>query len=179
MEVKPTSALYQLRWVTRVLAVVILALVAIGMLLPSQYYIERSIFINTSPSRMSLYLNDLSVWSRWMHLPNEGVFVTEPAFLLDEKQSLRIKNLDAEDGRLDVLSFGDEEIIFSVIPKKGILPVTNRLGWYREGQGVRVVWSVNGELSAGLIGPYIALFANDIAGSNLEASLDTLKEALQ
>lgn len=180
MEIRQSSALYQLRWVTRILAVVILFLVAIGMLLPSKYHIERSIFIDAPASRVSLYLGDLSVWHQWMHLPKGGVFSeSDTASLVGSKLSLVIKNLDSGDGLLEVVSFGDNNVSFFVIPKAGILPVSNQLEWSDEGQGVRVTWRVDGELNAGFISPYIAFFANDIAGSNLESSLQSLKDRLQ
>lgn len=176
MEVKKSSALYQLRWVTRILAIVILALVAIGMLLPSQYYIERSVFINESEERVSLYLADLGSWGEWMYLPNDGVFTLPEVG--DSTESLVINNTDADNGVVNIDAFEPAEIVFSVIPKLGVLPVNNRLSWSREGRGVRIVWTVEGELSAGLISPYLAFFANDIAGSNLERSLENLKNRL-
>ncbi|WP_191603077.1 SRPBCC family protein [Marinomonas algicola] len=180
MEIKRSGALYQLRWVTRVLAVVILLLVVIGMLLPSRYHIERSIFINVPVDRASLYLGDLSAWHQWMYLPNEGEFLeNDSASVVEGEPSLVIKNLDSKDGLLEIVSFGDNTVSFYVIPKADMLPVSNQLDWRAEGRGVRVSWQVDGELNAGFISPYIAFFANDIAGSNMENSLQSLKERLQ
>ncbi|MFT2109791.1 SRPBCC family protein [Marinomonas sp. 2405UD68-3] len=176
MEVKKSSALYQLRWVTRVLAVVILTVMAIGMLLPNKYHIERSIFINSPEERVSLYLADLGSWEQWMYLPNEGVFTLPEEE--DSTASLIIKNPDADNGVVSIDSFEQAGVVFSVVTKLGVLPVSNHLSWAREGRGVRIVWVVEGELRAGLISPYLAFFANDIAGSNLEKSLENLKNKL-
>ncbi len=173
---KKSSALYQLRWVTRILAVVILALVLIGMMLSSQYHIERSVYINASEKNLSSYIGDLESWGEWVYLQDGTVF-KQPSSTKEgaSDRRLLIENTDSEDGLLEVSLMEADKVEFSVVPKVGVLPISNRISWSREGQGVRVVWVVEGELNAGLMSSYIALFANDIAGSNLETSLVRLK----
>ena len=64
---QPTKALVSLRYVTRIAAVIILVMVAVGFFLPSDYRIERSVVVSEgNQTELKSRLFNAERWSDWM-----------------------------------------------------------------------------------------------------------------
>ncbi|MEO9654751.1 SRPBCC family protein [Marinomonas sp.] len=172
------QALYQLRKVTRFLAVAILLLVAVGFFLPSQYRVERSIEISAPAEAVLEVMLQGQQLSNWMYIENGQI---EPQNgTLATQQSAVISYLNtAEQGQLTLLEVAPELVTFEVLPKPGVALVENQLYLQQSGGVTALRWVIEGELNAGLLGPYIALLANNIAGKNFETSLVRLKQLVE
>ena len=185
LEKPQSSALYQLRWVTRILAILILFLVVAGMLLPNHYKVERSVQIAMTSDEVQAYLLRADVWGDWLYV-EKGVVtpLAEPVSngsLLAANDMLRIVyDAGGSEGEIHFTLVTDGLIEFSVVPKEGISSVFNRIELVTNtAETTQVNWHIEGELSAGFIGPYLALVANQIAGRNFELSLQRLRLALE
>ena len=172
------AALYQLRKVTRIAALVILTLVVVGVFLPSEFKVERSVNVLATKNRISDLMFDGEYLSKWMFIQNGQVNSFEG--VLQEGDSIGLSYSESDDlGVLQVKSIDGDSYHFTVQPKPSLNLVQNTIS-LQEQQGVTLVtWTIEGHLSAGLLGPYLAFFANDIAGENFEKSLQRLKVLLE
>lgn len=173
------KALYQLRIVTRVFALAVILLLVVGYFLPKSYHIERSIVVDASVADVSGYLSDASELASWLYVQKGRV---EPLDgMLQEGAEYQILYDSGESGLMRVSKLSQMQYEFDVAPKVGQRFVANviSLESLRSGNAIRVAWSINGELESGLLSPYLALFANDIAGANFEKSLSLLKESIE
>ena len=169
------AALYQLRKVTRIAALVILTLVAVGVFLPSEYKVERSVSISVSKSRLSALMFDGEFLTKWMFVQNGQVNSFDG--VLQEGDSIGLSYNDSDDsGVLQIKSINNDSFRFTVQPKQDLNLVQNAISLQDKQGATLVTWTIEGHLSAGLLGPYLAFFANDIAGGNFEKSLQSLKE---
>ena len=84
-----------------------------------------------------------------------------------------------ERGLLSVTESTESVIRFNVQSKSTVELVQNRIELVPDGTSTKVSWIIEGELKSGLLSPYLALFANDIAGANFEFSLQSLKQQIE
>ena len=173
-----SQALYQLRLATRILAVAILIALVVGFFLPKDYKIERSVFVKTTNERLVSYLSQPENWPNWMYIKNGSLFLRGDSTVFD----FDINYDSGKTGYILVNSIEGEKIFFSVMPKIGQKTVKNIISWQNAGEGndgVMVTWTISGSMETGLLSAYLALFANDIAGSNFERGLIQLKQELR
>ncbi|MBJ7549544.1 hypothetical protein [Marinomonas ostreistagni] len=175
---QPTQALISLRLVTRIAAVVILSAVAIGFFLPSDYKIERSIQVpNEQYDLLQERLYNPKAWSQWMYIESGNLILQDDADTLssDVRYLIQYQDASTKQGELNIISVTSDSIRFLVKPNQKTKPIPNVLNIHENANGeVQLDWVIEGELDAGFLGPYLALFANNIAGSNIEKSLSAL-----
>lgn len=172
------AALYTLRKITRISALVILFLVVVGFFMPTDYRVERSVVVQAS--RDAIY-QDILKGDRlpnWMFIQNGKVADFEGT--LGEGDSIALVYDEVpEQGVLSVVESSISVIRFDVRPKPKVDLVHNQIELRDNGSETLVVWTIEGSLNTGLLSPYLAMFANDIAGSNFERSLQNLKEQVE
>lgn len=175
----PPAFFYQLRMVTRFLAIAILLLFLLGLFLPKEYKIERSIIIQAESAQFTDYIQDKHHWSEWMYIQNGTLVLDETkAFAFSINYFSDVKG----SGNLSVDKVDNNSVHFFVIPKSGQTSVKNVISWKVLADGepntdhLEINWRISGEIDAGLLSSYLAFFANDIAGSNFERSLQQLKQ---
>lgn len=180
-ELKRPLLFYQIRLFTRLLAIAILVAFVIGFFLPRSYQVERHITLPGQTTEIAEYLHHFEYWPDWLYVHDGTLVPVEfnqasiAAFKIDyysEKQS-------SKRGSLIVETIEEQQIIFTVIPVESMKPVRNTLHWFSKDGASHIAWVIEGELEAGLLSPYLALFANRIAGDNFEKSLFALKEQLE
>jgi len=173
------KVLYQLRVVTRIFALVVIFLLVVGYFLPKKYHIERSINIYATQIEVADFLAKASNLSGWLYVQKGQVELLDVA--LTQDLILAINYESGDKGSIRIGELRSAKYKFDVIPKEGQRVVANELSLeaLESGNVTRVSWSINGELESGLLSPYLALFANDIAGANFEKSLSQLKVRLE
>jgi uncharacterized membrane protein len=172
------AALYQLRIVTRILALIILLLVFIGFLLPTDYRVERSVTIDAPLHRVSEDMLQGNRLPEWMYIQGGRVDSFEGVLRVGESVGLSYDE-SAESGELILTEQSNRLVRFDVRPKPSVNLVHNEIALKSVGGATTVKWTIEGNLSAGLLGPYLAFFANDIAGQNFEVSLQNLKQQVE
>lgn len=172
------AALYKLRKVTRISAIVILFLVVVGFFMPTDYQVERSVMINAPRDKVYLDMLQGDRLPNWMFVQDGKVAASEG--ILGEGDSVALfYDKTAEQGVLSVIESSEDIVRFDVRPKPKVNLVHNQIELQEVSGGTLVKWTIDGSLSAGLLSPYLAMFANDIAGSNFERSLQKLKEQVE
>lgn len=178
---QPTQALISLRYVTRIAATIILLVVAVGFFLPSDFKIERSIQIpENTAGRVLERLSTVSEWEEWVFVESghlERIEGQSQALLIGKKFNLVYPDKQSKLGSLEVTAVEASAIHFLVQPNQKSNVINNVISMEHLSSGeLKVTWTVSGELSVGFLGPYLALFANQIAGGNLEKSLAQLSD---
>ncbi|PYF82977.1 polyketide cyclase/dehydrase/lipid transport protein [Marinomonas alcarazii] len=172
------SALYALRKVTRISALVILLLVVVGFFMPTDYRVERSVVVKASRDAIYQHILQGDSLPNWMFIQDGKVDDFEG--VLGEGDSVAlVYNGETEQGLLSVIESSSSVIRFDVRPKPGVNLVRNQIELQDNGSETLVTWTIEGDLNAGWLSPYLAFFANDIAGRNFEHSLQNLKEQVE
>lgn len=173
-----SPAMLTLRKITRLFALVFLFLVIVGFFMSSSYRVERSVSIDAP--RDFVYENLLSgdLLTEWMYIENGQV--ARFSNTLKEGDSVAISYTGSdEQGLLSVTESTGSVVRFNVQSRSTVELVQNRIELVPDGNSTKVSWIIEGELKSGLLSPYLALFANDIAGANFEFSLQSLKQQIE
>ena len=174
--VKQPKALYQLRIGTRITAIVILFVVFIGLFLSKNYMIERKVLVNASNEQVVAYLSEPNNWLNWLYIKDGQLSYKGLGSTLIE---FDINYDSGKKGLITLDSIDDGFIYFTVIPVLGQNPVSNVIRWNDDADNLmQVSWVISGNLESGLFSSYLAFFADKIAGSNFEKSLQQLKKEL-
>ncbi|AEF55004.1 SRPBCC family protein [Marinomonas posidonica] len=173
-----SNAIYVIRRITRVLALVILLLAGASFLLPTDYRVERSVTIDASPEFILSQALQGDNLSRWMYVKDGALAVSSDQLEAGDSVDILYQG-KTELGRFTLLSIQQNLISFDVRPKPKVNVVHNLIRLKSTESGTQLNWVIEGNLSAGLVGPYLAMFANDIAGQNFETSLNQLKELVE
>ena len=166
-----------------VLFVLIIAVVAVGVLLPSRVHIERSITVAAPPDKVFTVLNSYKNFNRWspwygkdpdaeyrLQGPEVGVgakFIWSSE--VPEVGSGSQEIIATEPGRSITihLDFGGQGTATSVFV---IAPVVD---------GSHVTWQLDSAFGYDLIGRYLGLFFDRMIGPDYETGLANLKRFLE
>jgi hypothetical protein len=172
------AALYKLRKVTRITALVILLLVVVGFFMPTDYRVERSVVINASKAKVYEEMLKGDRLAQWMFI-QDGRLSSFDGVLGGGDSVFITYDSTSDQGVLSLITASESVVRFDVRPKPKINLVHNQILLSEVEGGTLVNWIIDGDLSAGLLSPYLALFANDIAGNNFERSLNQLKMLIE
>jgi hypothetical protein len=161
------------------LGVLFLLFVLVGLVLPTEYRLSRSIVIQAEPAKVHAILGDLKRWPEWgpWHDEDKGLVVTygEKTAGVGASQSwtgdsgagrLTITKSDPTTGVAFDLLFIEGE---SEIPTKGWLSYKPSAG------ATEVEWGMEGDADMPVIGGYFALCADLMIGGMFEKGLAKLK----
>ncbi|WP_325101187.1 SRPBCC family protein [Marinomonas transparens] len=172
------AALYHLRKVTRIFALIIIALIVIGFFLPIDYRVEREVTINAPVDEVSTVMLQGDSLSKWMFVKNGQVDVFDGSLKAGSRVAISYSEKVGQ-GELTIVDLSGDSVRFDVRPKPNVNLVHNQIFLRPSAGKTSVQWVIEGKLEAGLLGPYIAVFANQLAGKNFEISLQRLKELLE
>lgn len=171
------------RLVFRVLLGTLILLAVIGMFLPDNAQVERSIVINAPADEIFPHLNSMRAfhaWSPWTQVdpdttytfegPEQGVGSRMTWSSGDERVGNGSREITASVPNKSVdtyLVFGDEgdgKARFVLEPK---------------GQGTRIRWEFETEFGWDLFGRYLGLMLDTMIGTSYDRGLKTLKERIE
>lgn len=164
------------------LAWLVLGLMALALLLPSIYHVERSIVIDRPPSHVYAQIARLQNWTNW-----------NPWTSMDPDAKTSISGIQGEVGSSwswdgEILGKGSLTIV-DLVPDRAVrsklvfrepreMEADDLWEFKPEGRATRVVWTSEGHLSYP-IGRYIGLFMDRMMGPDLEQGLYNLKSHLE
>jgi len=167
-----------LRRIFGLAALVLIAFVAVGILLPGRWSVERSVTVQVPRDSAFAALRRVDRWRSWMPWP-EGVEALGEAetgagagFRWDDPRygSGRFALTGAEPPRL---------LAYEVTLEGGAARIRGRIGLDRVEHGTRVTWSESGEFGRNPILGYTALFMEERQGTQLEGVLERLRHDLE
>ncbi len=160
--------------------VVLLGLLAgIGMLLPRQVHVERSIVIDAPRATIFALVDgykQFNKWSPWAALDPDAKYTSEgPEFGVGAKQSWTGDPKKVGSGSQEIVEVKPMELVKSKLDlgPQGIASVQFALA--AEASGTKVTWSLDSDLGAGPIGRYFGLMMDGWIGPDYEKGLAGLK----
>ena len=165
-----------------VLIILVVTIAVIGLFLPAQYSVERSIVINAPPEKVYNYLADLKKWDNWAPWKEEdpSIVVT-----LGEKTS----GVGASQswvgssgtGALTITeSLPDSGIKYDLLFDGGTYECRGSIKYYGLTDGnTRVTWAMSGDMGKSLTSGYFALLMDTMVGNMFEEGLKNLKNVVE
>lgn len=174
-----------LKKIVLVLVLLVVLLAGIGMLLPRQVHVERSIVIDAPRATVFALVDgykQFSKWSPWEALdPNAKTTVEGPDFGVGAKQSWVGDPKTVGSGSQEIIEAEPVARVKSRLEFGDNPPATAEFVLAPEGSGTHLTWSFDSDMGAGPIGRWFGLMMDRFIGPDYEkglASLKTLAESL-
>ena len=165
------------------LAALVLILVVLGLVLPADYSVSRSVVIAAEPGRVHELVGDLKRWPEWTPWQeydptvettlgdvSAGVGASQSWTSASGEGRLRFTQCDAATGVAYDMAFIDDG---------HETPAQGSLTYRSAGAGTEVVWHMEGQIEMPVIGPYFALLMGSFVGPEFEKGLSKLKAATE
>jgi uncharacterized protein YndB with AHSA1/START domain len=157
-----------------VIGLVLLTLLAIGFLLPSEWEAERSAVIAAPPEAIFPHVESAEAWSRWTPSPDTGVELFGP------------QRGEGSGRRWDDPGYGKGEFVitrsdppravrYEVEVEGGAIRVLGEIRLQEEADGTRIHWREEGDFGWNPLLGYLAGRMTELQGAQLEASLRSLR----
>ncbi|PAJ72303.1 hypothetical protein CJF42_21900 [Pseudoalteromonas sp. NBT06-2] len=153
----------------------LLSFIIIGLFLPTQYNIKKSISINSSPLYIHYWVNDFKYWSTWSPWT-----IIDPSFkiTLGEKTKGVGANLtwsgQSGNGELTVTQVNNLSVHYNIIFNSEHL-ATSSFSYKKERNNTTVTWQIEGNNHATVIAGYQVLLIKYVIAPSLELGLKNLK----
>ncbi len=174
-----------LKKIVLVLVLLVVLLAGIGMLLPRQVHVERSIVIDAPRATVFALVDgykQFSKWSPWEALdPNAKTTVEGPDFGVGAKQSWVGDPKTVGSGSQEIIEAEPVARVKSRLEFGDNPPATAEFVLAPEGSGTHLTWSFDSDMGAGPIGRWFGLMMDRFIGPDYEkglANLKTLAESL-
>ncbi|MCU0416361.1 MAG: SRPBCC family protein [Cytophagaceae bacterium] len=161
------------------LGIILLSLILIGFLLPSTFFVQRSILIENTPQKIFPYANSIPKWRDWTALnPMKDLSLQEnfygPAYGIGS--GIKYKGNKVGAGTIEII---DNELNTKVDFKVFInnkIETTGRIVLDPEDVNKTLVTiTLEGNVKFNLVNRYIILFMDNVAGPLFDDSLRELK----
>ena len=157
---------------------VLLALLALGYLLPSEWSAERARTFNAPPDVVFSYVDGARGWTRWTPVPESDVEYFGPD--RGEGSGHRWDDPGYGQGEFRITSLeASGEVEYHVDVEGGAIRIAGAMRVLPEGEGTRVIWREEGDFGWNPLLGYLAGRMNELQGAQMEASLDALARLLE
>src|SRR5580765_1934475 len=161
------------------LAVLIVLLAAIGMLLPRNVHVERSIVIDAPAATVFALLDgykQFNKWSPWaVHDPNAKYTYDGPEFGVGAKQSWVGDPKTVGTGSQEIVEAKPYELVKSKLEFAGAGPAAATFALSPDNAGTKVVWGLDCDMGKGPVGRYFGLMMDRMVGKDFESGLSRMK----
>ncbi len=163
------------------IGVFFLLIVIMGIILPSEYNVERTIVINAKPEAIHPFVEDLQQWPKWTpwHNADSKVKIT-PGEIHKGLGASQQWAGNKGTGILEITkSSTDYGIDYFLDMKAESLNTEGKVTYQNQGDTTQVNWSTKGKFTLPIISPYIAMAMDGTAGPMLEQGLGKLKKLVE
>ncbi|MEQ9620309.1 MAG: SRPBCC family protein [Deltaproteobacteria bacterium] len=164
------------------IVVLIVAIAAVGLLLPSSYQVERSIVIDAAPEEVHEYVGNLKKWDDWgpwkEEDPSMVVSLGEKTSGVGASQSWVG---DSGTGALTITeSSPSEGIRYDLLFDGGTYECTSSMTYDRLQDGrTEVTWEMSGDMGRSVTGGYFAVLMDSMVGNMFDKGLSNLKREVE
>lgn len=163
------------------LAILLLIIVVLGLSLPSEYEVSRSIIIDSPPGKVHEYTNNLLKWPKWSPWvdddPSLKISIGEKSSGVGASQSWIGK--DGEGSLIFTYSDPDSGIDYDLDFNKGQYKSTASFEYQPLGESTKVIWTMKGNIKAPVVGGFFAYKMDDWVGKDFEEGLNNLKVVVE
>lgn len=162
----------------RITFVVLIAFVIIGLFMPQDYKVERSIEINSTLKRPFILSNNLTYWPHWNPLANSDPSIN--ITLGDLYQGVGASQHWTDNnggGHLAIIeSLENKRISYNVWFGNAELPANSTMTFEAvTADKIKVHWTIEGNIQIPVIGFMFAMVMDNLMGSAFELGLEKLK----
>lgn len=158
------------------LVVLILALLAVGMVLPRHVHVERSATIDLPQANLYALLDgfkQFNAWSPWHAMDPQAAYSTSgPADGVGAKMSWDGKTI--KQGSQEIVGVHAPDTIDIKLDFPGQAPAAVKYALAPEGSGTKFTWSMDCDMGAGPVGRYFGLVMGKMVGGQFEQGLASL-----
>lgn len=158
------------------LAVVFISLLAIGLILPGTWEVERSLEMPAVPDQVFAYVNDVALWDAWTDWPEAAAERFGPPSGIGAGRSWN--DPEFGDGVFTIVeSVAGERVGYRVEVEGGSMITEGTIDLDRLEDGTRVTWRETGDFGWNPILGYVARAMDRLQGREMEVGLERLREA--
>lgn len=171
-----------LKVLAAVVVTLIVAIAAVGLILPSSYTVERSIVIDATPEEVHEYAGDLKKWDDWSPWKEEDPSIVVS---LGEKTSGVGASQswvgDSGTGALTITeSSPTEGIKYDLLFDGGTYECMSSMTYDRLQDGrTKVTWGMSGDMGRSVTGGYFAVLMDSMVGGMFDKGLSNLKREVE
>ncbi|MEM7471320.1 MAG: SRPBCC family protein [Pseudomonadota bacterium] len=172
-----------LKWVFGALAVLIVAFVAIGMLLPREVTVERQAAMNVPAEKIFPHVNNLKAteaWSPWLGIdPYVQTTYSEIAEGVGAKMSWTSEDPQVGNGAMEVIESVPNKSVKNALDFGDMGTAIADYKLVEEGGVTTVTWGLTADMGVGPVGRWMGLMMDDWVGADYERGLDNLKALVE
>lgn len=151
-------------------------LIIVGLFLPNQYTVTRTLIIKAIPSVIHTQVNDLSKWEGWAPWLDEDPSLI---IILGEKKSGvgASQTWHGKDGNGSLVftqSSPEKGIDYDISFEDGMYKCTAFIHYRDLGGSTQVIWTMTGNMEIPVVGGYFALSMDSMAGPMFQRGLTKL-----
>ncbi len=159
------------------LLIIIIALfIVIGIFLPNDYTVTKSVVIDATPQNIHPYVNNLKNWPEWSPFvendPTLKVTLGDNSSGVGAAQSWTGK--DGEGSLVITSSSPDKGIIYDMEFNQGQFECQREFIYIPEGKSTKVIWEMTGNVDTPVLGGYFASKMDSWVGKEFEKGLQNL-----
>ena len=153
----------------------------VGLMLPTDYLVSRSIVIDAPVSKIHPNLNDLNKWPTWSPwTENEpGLVVTVGDISSGEGASQKWVGKDGDGSLLIRSSDPNNGINYDLEFNQGQYKCKANFIYVPNSEGTEVIWEMSGNMDAPVIGGYFAAMMDSWVGKEFDKGLNNLKNLVE
>ncbi|PTL79546.1 SRPBCC family protein [Vitiosangium sp. GDMCC 1.1324] len=165
------------------LVALVLVLVAVGLFLPRQWRVQRSVVINATPQQIYPLVNELPAWQSW------AVWTKAMDPEVKHEYGPTVSGVGAwwswngpkmGHGKMTITRSDPDSGVWidEMIETDSEVNAHGSLTWTQEGGGTKVTWSDEGTLPP-VVGGYFVGMINTMLGDNFQQGLTNLKAEVE
>lgn len=174
-----------MKWFGRIaLALLVVAgvLVAVGLLLPSGFKVQRAVDFAAAPERIYPLIADPREWKRWSVWNRRDPAMTMEYTGAPTGAGARWawKSASEGNGEMEFTTvLANERVDYALaFPDMGMRS-SGQLRLEAAGTGTRVTWTNEGDMGANPVNRYVGLFMDRLVGPDFEGGLNNLKALVE
>lgn len=175
-----------MRWIKRILLTLVLLVVllaGIGMLLPRNIEVARSIDINASPAEIFPHVNNLAAtipWSPWLvHDPDTKNTFNDIPEGVGAKMTWASEHPQVGSGTMEVITSTPNEHLQVALDFGDMGTASATWDFKPNGDMTTATWGMQTDMGAGPVGRWMGLMMDRWIGNDYEQGLKNLKELVE
>ncbi len=166
-----------------IVVALVVAILVVGQLLPSEQHVERSTVIDADPAAVFALINDFREFNRWSPWaekdPQTEYEFSGPDSGVGSKMAWRSEDPNVGSGEQEIIESQPNTMVKTKLTFDGFdTPSYATFALEEAGNGTRVTWAFDANLD-NLVGRYMGLMMDRWVGADYENGLARLKEVAE
>jgi len=170
-----------LKWVGIIVLLLIVLFVVIGLLLPSEFNVQRSVVIDAEPAKIHILVGDLKRWAEWEPWQDEDPSIETK--IHGESTGVGAKQTwtgDSGSGELKFMRTDPETgIAYGTFFNEGDFASVGKIVYEPGPGGTKVTWNWSGKLGKNPFNRYFGAMMDSMVGPMFQRGLDNLKTKVE